>query len=60
MIPNGSAESEAYTLRALLGFIAKDLGIDDEGKDKHKVELTREIRAAISQLKFGFQRYESL
>ncbi len=43
------AEKEAYTLRLLLSFIAKDLGLDDNGRVKHKLELTREIRAAIAK-----------
>ncbi len=57
---SASAEGEVYTLRLLLSFIAKDLGIDDSSRSKHKVELTREIRAAISQLKFEDKGNESL
>ncbi len=45
------AVSEASTLRLLLSFIAKDLGIDDRAMDKNKIEITREIRGAIAKLK---------
>ncbi len=54
------AEKEAYTLRLLLSFIAKDLGIEDTTKEKHKIALTREIRAAIARLKFDDGGNESL